>query len=195
MRKLKNITKLYFGYKDISVALGITDNSAKVTANRYVESGYLVRVKRNVYVLSEKWEYLEKEEKFLIANIIQVPSYISLMTALDYYEITTQIQRGFIESISIKRTKESEINGLNFVYSKINKRLYFGFEKKQDFFIASPEKAFLDALYLMSLGRYKLDISSIDMNKLDKGKISALLKVFPKKTERIYSKYGYSEKT
>ncbi|MBW2108277.1 MAG: hypothetical protein JRI36_06395 [Deltaproteobacteria bacterium] len=28
------------------------------------------------------------EERFCIANLIQVPSYISLMTALNYYEIT-----------------------------------------------------------------------------------------------------------
>ena len=51
----------------------------------------------------------DREQKFIIANIYQVPSYISLMTALDYYEITTQMQRDFIESVILKRTVTKEI--------------------------------------------------------------------------------------
>lgn len=107
--QLQNISKLYFGHEEIARALGITSNSAKVTASRYVKQGLLVRLKRNLYILKEKWFNLDREQKFVIANLIQTPSYVSLMTALDYYEITTQMQRDFIESIALKRTKGVEI--------------------------------------------------------------------------------------
>ena len=74
--ELSKINKLYFGYEEISRALGITLQSARVSANRYVNQGLLIRIKRNIYVLKEKWRVLEREEKFTLANIIQVPSFI-----------------------------------------------------------------------------------------------------------------------
>ncbi|MCX5678641.1 MAG: hypothetical protein NTY76_05990 [Candidatus Omnitrophica bacterium] len=193
--KLKSIEKLYFGYEEISKTLGITPGSAMVSANRYVNQGILLRVKRNTYVLRDRWDALTKEEKFTIANIIQVPSYISLMTALDYYEITTQMQRDFIESVAVKRTKKADVSDTAFNFTKINKGLYFGFAKKKGFFIATPEKAFLDAVYFMSIKRYNLDLSSIDRGKLNIGEIKAISEKFPEKTKEVLKEYGYIRKT
>ncbi len=183
--ELYKINKLYFGHEEISRVLGISLESAKLSAHRYTKQGFLVRIKRNIYILRERWNTLDKMEKFQLANIIQVPSYLSLMTAMDYYEITTQLQQDFFESIAVKRTKELEIERDIFNFSKIKAELYFGFVKVKDFFIAIPEKAFLDAIYLTSLGRYNFDLASIDFSKL---KIDELLKVvekFPAKTKKI----------
>jgi predicted transcriptional regulator of viral defense system len=189
--RLNNISKFYFGYEDIAKALGISAGSAKVTASRYVKQGILVRVKRNMYVLRSTWKAAGREEKFLLANLGQVPSYISLMSALDYYEITTQVQRNFFESSAIKRTKEIEIDGSIFKYVKINSAYYFSFKKEKDFFIATPEKALVDAFYLMSYGRYALDISALSEEKLDRKEIRRISDVFPLKTRSILKKYGY----
>ena len=177
--RLKNLQKLYFNLNDFSRALNISLPSAKVMASRYVKAGLLIRLKRDLYILSERWPYTTLEEKFQFAGLIQTPSYVSLMTALSYYEISTQIQQNFIESIAQKRTKQVVIKETVFNYSKIKPQLYFGFIKKETFFIAEPEKALLDALYLMSLNRYTLDISSIDFSKLDRDKIESFLKQFP----------------
>jgi hypothetical protein len=189
--QLRDIKKLYFGYEDIARTLGISQNSAKITAHRYLKQGMLIRVKRNIYILKEKWMSLEREQKFIIANIFQVPSYISLMTALDYYEITTQMQRDFIESVAIKRTIEKEIEKTVLNYTKISADFYCGFLKSRGFFIAEPIKAFLDAVYLMSFGRYNLDIPSIDFNKLDLEKIAYMAKTFPLKTQNFLNKHEY----
>jgi len=189
--QLQNIEKLYFGHEDIARAFGITLQSAKVTANRYIKQGLLIRLKRNIYVLKEKWISIDREREFLLANIIQVPSYISLMTALDYYEITTQIQRDFIESIAVKRTKGVEIEQTFFNYTKINTDLYSGFSRTRGFFIAAPEKAFLDAVYLMSFGRYRFDIPSIDFSKLNLEKIEYMARLFPLKTQSFLNKNEY----
>ena len=164
---LEKIKKLYFGYEDIARTLGITAASAKVTASRYVKQGILLRMKKNMYVLKKVWNMMTTEDKFLLANMGQVPSYISLMTALDYYEITTQVQRNFFESVAVKRSKEIFLNGSVFRYVKIAADLFNGFKKEKDFFIATPEKALIDAFYLMSYGRYNLDISSLDAGNLN----------------------------
>ena len=189
--ELKKIKKFFFGYEAIAKILGISAASAKVTASRYTKMGILLRVKRNIYVFRDSWNAADREDKFLLANIGQVPSYISLMTALDYYEITTQVQRDFFESMAVKRSKEIHVDGTVFRYVKIGLELYSDFKKEKDFFIASPEKALLDAFYLMSYGRYRFDLSSLDAAKFNEKKIEGLSHKFPLKTKNMLKQYGY----
>jgi predicted transcriptional regulator of viral defense system len=182
---------LYFGYEEIARVLNISSASARVFANRYVRQGLLVRLKRNIYVVKDKWDNISEDELFCLANICQVPSYVSLMTALGYHGITTQVQRKFVESIAVKRTKKLAVDGAAFNYVKINKKLYGGFIKKGGFFIAAPEKAVLDALYLRSLKRYSFDLSSIDFSKLDMARLRKLGKRYPLKTTKSLGRHGY----
>lgn len=191
LQELNKIKILYFGYEEIARIFGIGLASAKVSAGRYVRQGLLLRMKKNVYVRRDVWNAAGREEKFLLVNLGQVPSYISLMTALDYYEITTQVSRDFFESVATKRTKEINLNGSVFRYAKITETLYSGFKKEKGFFIATPEKALLDAFYLMSYGRYALDISALDRPKFDKDEIKRLSMGFPLKTRNMLKKYGY----
>jgi predicted transcriptional regulator of viral defense system len=191
LSELRTIQKLYFGYEEIAKVFGISAGSAKVTASRYVRQGLLVRVRKNLYVVREVWNAADRVTKFTLANLVQSPSYISLMTALDFYGITTQMQRDFFESVAMKRTKELHVDGSVFRYSKITGSLYFGFQKEKQFFIATPEKALLDALYLMSYGRYALDIAALDIEKFDPNEIKHLVIEFPLKTRNLVKKYGY----
>jgi len=190
--QLLKIKKLYFGYQDIARALNISLNSARVVASRYTSAGILIRIKRNLYVLREKWTAMSIEQRFAIANLIQVPSYVSLMTALSYYEITTQIQQNFIESIAIRRSKEIKVEDTVFHYTKIKPSLYFGFIKMRGFFMAEPEKAFVDSVYLHSLGRLCLDFSSLSFDKFARNKVYEFAKQFPSKTQELVKKYEYS---
>lgn len=192
---LYNIRKRYFGYEDIARIRGIRPASAKVAASRYVKQGLLVRLKSNLYMLRHKWESTSLEEKFRLANLIQSPSYLSLTTALAYYERSTQVQQNFFESIAIRRTKEIQLDGTVFRYSKINDDLYFGFRKEKEFFIASPEKALLDAVYLMSCGRYALDLPALEIGRFDRNTICELVKRFPEKTRSLLKRHGYFQTT
>jgi len=189
--KIGRLNKLYFNYRDISSAFGISLGSSRVAATRLVKSGDLTRIKRDFYVLSQKWSSSSLEDRFILANLIQVPSYISLMTALSYYEVTTQLQRDFIESVVYYRTKHVEVNDSSFNYSKINRELYFGFTKLNGFFIASPEKAFLDAFYLKSLKKYNFDLTSINFDKLNMKLIASMAVKYPILTRKRLLKYGY----
>ncbi|HSO63361.1 MAG TPA: hypothetical protein VLR50_20165 [Desulfobacterales bacterium] len=190
-RELNSINQLYFGYEDIARALKISPASARVSASRYVRLGLLMRLKRNIYVPKERWQRTSREERFTLANLGQTPSYISLMTALDYHEITTQVQRGIIESVAVKRTKEISLNGNVFRYTKVSRASYFGFIRQQQFFIATPEKALLDAIYLMSFGRYAIDLSAIDDEKLNCKEIRRMSRSYPPQTRKMLEKNGY----
>lgn len=188
---LNKIRKPYFGYEDIARVRGISPASAKVTASRYVGHGLLLRMKKNLYILRETWNAASEKDKFRLANLGQSPSYISLMTALAYYEITTQVQRDCFESVAVKRTREILLDGSVFRYSKIDPTLFHGFKKEKGFFIATPEKALADAFYLMSYGRYALDTSALETDKIDRKEVRRLSRNFPLKTKKLLTRHGY----
>jgi len=186
---LKKIKNLYFTYQDVAKILFISEDSARVLCTRYVKQKYLIRLKRNFYILKEKWDNITPNQRLEAANILQVPSYISLMTALSFYEYTTQVQQKFVESISLYRTLTKDIEGFIFNYSKIKKDLYFGFDKKNNIFIASPEKALIDSLYLSYLGKYNLDLSSLNLEKIDRKSCEDILKRYSPKFKIYYKRY------
>jgi len=175
--------RLYFTVADLADAFQVKPESARVVCSRYVKNGLFIRLKNNFYVLDEKWVNFSREDFLKISNFLQVPSYISFMTALGLYGITTQVPRNFFESASLKRSKRLNIKGVAFNYYKLKKQFYFGFIKNDNIFIATKEKAFIDSAYLYSFGKYKLDISSLNLAKLDKGILNKTIKTFPKKTQ------------
>jgi len=187
--KLQDLSSmLYFTIENAADVLGIQKESASVFCSRYTKAGLLVKLKNNFYISAQKLNNISSEEVLAISNFLQVPSYISFMTALEYYGITTQVQRDYIENASVKRTVEYDIKGINFRYCRLNKKYYFDFIKRNGIFIASKEKAFLDSVYLYSFGKYKLDFSSLYMNKLDIKRLLRLLKTYPEKTKKIVRK-------
>ena len=173
--------RLAFGAEDVAAAYGTTRASAHVLCSRYVRQGVFVRLKKNFYVLERNWEKYGRQDFFRISNLLQVPSYVSCMTALAFYGITTQVQRDWYENISMKRSTSVEARGISFIYHKFQPALYFGFTRQEGFFVAEPEKAFLDAAYLDSIGRYSVDWSSLNLEALDMAKLRALLVPFPHK--------------
>lgn len=171
--------RLFFGIEDVSSGYGITRASAHVLCSRYVKQGVFVRLKKNFYVLDRNWEKFGREDFFRLSNHLQVPSYVSCMTALAFFGVTTQVQRDVYESISIKRSTGVEARRVSFCYHKVQPALYFGFTKQQDFFIAAPEKALLDAAYLNVIGRYPVDWNALDLDALDKTRLTEFLGPFP----------------
>ncbi|MEN6421340.1 MAG: type IV toxin-antitoxin system AbiEi family antitoxin domain-containing protein, partial [Smithella sp.] len=76
----KNITELQelsrntcFTLEDVAQSLGIQTASARVLCSRYVRQGMLVRLKNGFYTTAWKWENLNRQDFFKIANILQVP--------------------------------------------------------------------------------------------------------------------------
>jgi predicted transcriptional regulator of viral defense system len=183
------IDKPFFTQYDVAHAVGIKLASAAVLCSRYVKKGLLMRLKRGLYARTETFGHLGQIDLFRTANILQVPSYISLMTALSYYGITTQPQRGFCESISVKRTRTFEFGGLSFRYSKVRPDLYREFIKRDGVFIALPEKAVLDSFYLASMGRYTLDGSSLNLTKVDEEILADLCIIYPPKARKYFEAF------
>lgn len=189
MDRLQELSKKdYFTLGNLAQVFGLAPASARVLCSRYVQRGLLIRLKNNFYTTAGRWENLNRLDLFKIANVLQVPSYISLMTALAYHEVTTQAQQSYFESVCRKRTVTYAVRESVFQYTKIADRFYGGFIRSDGLFIATAEKAFLDAAYLYSFGKYKLDLASLDFKKLDMKTLKSLIINYQDKTKETVRK-------
>jgi hypothetical protein len=107
------------------------------------------------------------------------------MNALSFHGITTQVQRNWCESVSLKRSVTYAVFGREFHYHKCTKPLYFGFEKTGNLFIARQEKALIDACHLAALGRYAFDKDSLELSRLDRELLTDMVVPFPRRTQNL----------
>jgi len=182
LRELK--TRLYFTAEDVTSLLQIKPESALVLCSRYTKRGIFVRLKKNFYVLEDNWNRYANEDFFQLANFLQVPSYISCVSALAFHGVTTQVPRGWHESVSLKRSVRYVVHGVIFHYFKMKSPYYFGFNKMGTTFIAEKEKAFLDACHLSVFGNYAADWNAMNVEILDKVVLMKMMEAFPDKTKR-----------
>ncbi|MBI3602498.1 MAG: hypothetical protein HY209_06365 [Candidatus Omnitrophica bacterium] len=179
------VKRLYFSSADVGSLFELAPASAHLLCSRYTAKNVFIRLKKDCYTLSQRWNSLQGKDIFRLANILQVPSYISLMSALSFFQVTTQMQQNYIESVALKRSVTFHIKETDFKFYKIAPAFYGDFVRQDEFFIATKEKAFLDCAYLTSFGKYRFDVASIDIDKLDKKKIKQGLKPYPKKTQML----------
>jgi predicted transcriptional regulator of viral defense system len=114
---------------------------SKAYASKFLARDRAVkRAEKGLYYSGDASEYD-------IASNIMVPSYVSLSSALAYYNMTTQMPK-FIYVISSRQHREiKNINGYIIVFKKAVAGMFYGYVKNGAGFIAEPEKAIIDCLY------------------------------------------------
>jgi hypothetical protein len=128
---------------------------------RYVKSGGLLRLRRGTYAKDANFD------KYELATKIFSPSYVSFETVLrdagvvfQYYGLVT---------VASYQTKEIDCSGQKYSFRKIKDDILtnpIGIENKGSCGIASPERAFLDTVYLQK--EYHFDnLSALDWKKVD----------------------------
>lgn len=117
---------------------------------------------------------------FTLANFLYQPSYLSLESALSFHGIIT----GFPyqkTSITIKKTRNFKVDGKDFQYSQISQKLFWGYEKKENFLMANKEKSLLDYIYFGLKGLRNLSFDEFDLTGINKQKLAIYAKRFNNK--------------
>jgi hypothetical protein len=70
------------------------------------------------------------------------------------------------------------VGGDVYSYTHIDPKFYFGYEKTNDFIIATPEKALFDQAYLTSKGIKHLSIDEYDLSRINKKVFQSYLEKF-----------------
>ncbi|MBN1273167.1 MAG: hypothetical protein JXB26_12950 [Candidatus Aminicenantes bacterium] len=149
-----------FTFKDILLSSNETNPALlKRRIHYYVKNKELYPIRKGIYAKDKNYDRLE------LANKIYTPSYISLETVLSREGIVFQhYDQIFVVSYL---TREITCDGQKYVFRKIKNRILsnsLGIEKKDNYFIASRERAFLDIIYL-NKDYYFDNLSSIDWDR------------------------------
>lgn len=112
------------------------------------EKGYLLKLRNTWYAFPEMLK--TEADLYFVANQLHKPSYVSLETALRFYNWIPE-SVFTITSITTAKPAEWQTPVGFFSYRSIKPQLFFGYQtvkgKSADFNIAEPEKTLLDLLY------------------------------------------------
>ncbi len=163
-----------FSVQQLANLIGEAKSVAKVYAFRLVKKGLANRLVRG------KIAFVSDE--FVIATQLIEPSYISLYSALLMHQLIQQVPAN-IECVTPKASWKISKIGIN--YHRIPSSLFFGYERVKSgndyYFLATPEKALIDGLYLRT---YSKDTISELFKKINQWKLKQLLKSLPKKVQK-----------
>lgn len=138
-----------FSPTDVARLFDITKVAVSFLLHRYAKRGLLVRIKRGLYAFPTTLP-----PDFFIANKLYEPSYLSRELALSYHRIIPETVYE-MTSVTPKATRRFETLDKIYSYRRIKQPAFAGYQlAKQSgfgFFIADPEKAFVDANYFRLL--------------------------------------------
>lgn len=140
----------------------------KYFLEKQTKTGLFKRLKRGLYLL--KTDSPSEEE---IANYLYKPSYLSFEYALAKYNILPEMVYQ-VTSATTKPTRVFTIDEKDFLYFTIKKEAYTGYlltkSGNTSVLIATPEKALVDYLYFVSIGKKpfndRLNVTSLNKDKL-----------------------------
>jgi predicted transcriptional regulator of viral defense system len=173
IKSLERLNKPFYSIADLEKITGLPRKSLYVTLRRLVDKRILERIGPGVYRLFTSKASAEK-----IAALLYMPNYLSFEFLLSRYSVLNLVPYT-ITFATTRKTKRITLLGRDIEYRQIKKGLFWGYEMKAGIYVAKPEKAFLDLVYLASKGIASLDLDELDTKKLLSRKVKEFSKKFP----------------
>ena len=141
---------------------GLEPPSASARLSRLVQDGRIARLWRDAYTVHN--------DPLQVATHLAFPSYISLWYALNHHGYTLQVPHEISVMTTIRTFRPSiEFQGMRISFTTISPSLLFGYQKLtlggQEVFMATPEKALVDAVLLRRIS--PSEIHSIMEDNID----------------------------
>lgn len=123
----------------------------RLQLSRWVKAGKLIQLTKGLYTLAEPYRKVTPHP-FVLANAIKKASYVSLQSALGYYGMIPE-HVPMVTSVTTQRPERVETLLGQFAFRHIKKSWFHSYQQidfgsGQRAFIATPEKALLDLVYL-----------------------------------------------
>jgi len=141
--------------------------------SRWRQAGKIYQLRRGLYCLAPPFQKVNPHP-FLVANRLIPASYVSLQSALAYYGMIPE-HVPVTTSVTTVRPAQWETPLGNFDFRRIQVDFFDGYRlvdlgEKQRSFVATPEKALLDLIYLESGSDsfdYLAELRLGNLNRLD----------------------------
>lgn len=144
---------------DLDGLLDETTTAARYgLVNKTLKKGEIIRIRRGLYVLAEKYRR-KKISQFFLANRIVPHSYISLESAFSYYGWVPERVTTVTSVLALGRTKKFMTPFNEFIYYQLPINEYEFLTgvtrveeiKQEPFFIAVPLRALADYVYIKKI--------------------------------------------
>lgn len=142
----------------------------RLQINRWVKDGKIIKLHKGLYTLAEPYRKIIPEP-FCIANSLKRVSYVSVYSALSWYGMIPEFVP-VVTSITAGRPQTIETPLGMFEFRHISNKYFWGYRQvelkfRQIAFIALPEKALLDLIYLTPGGSEKEFIEELRLQNFE----------------------------
>jgi predicted transcriptional regulator of viral defense system len=169
-----------------SLMVGLKNpQSLKVHISRWQKSGKLIPLKNGLYILANAYRKVEPQG-FYVASLLKKPSYVTMEKALEYYDLIPEAVTVYT-CVTTKRQGYFKTPIGVFDYRHIKTSYFWGYDSRtlnnQTSFIASPEKALLDLIYLRNIRvspEYLEELRLQNMDTIKLRKLTAYARRFGK---------------
>jgi predicted transcriptional regulator of viral defense system len=139
--------------------------------SRWVKAGRLYQLRRGVYALAPPYQKT-KPHSFVVANALMHGSYVSLQAALAHYGLIPDVTP-VTTSVGTARPGRWETPLGDYQFRHVKIEWLHGYERLevsdgQRAFVAAPEKALLDLVYLQPGGDAPAYLAELRLQALDR---------------------------
>ncbi|PIR61739.1 MAG: hypothetical protein COU66_02130 [Candidatus Pacebacteria bacterium CG10_big_fil_rev_8_21_14_0_10_44_11] len=171
----------------------VDQQHAKKLVTKLVGNGWLIRIKRGLYVISDfsNRGFLSLPP-YIVANLLVKDSYVSFELALSYYGMFDQLTNKVI-SITKNRYKTAQLGHTEYSFVNCKERFFFGWQAVlidgHTTHIATAEKAIIDMVqfhrstYIIDL---VIEMLQEHLSELDLSKFCDYLSKMSSTTIRIF---------
>lgn len=170
------------------LAGNVNPNYLRRQLSEWVSTGKLIQLRRGLYTLALPYRKVSPHP-FLVANRLRSGSYVSLQAALAYDSLIPEHVQA-VTSVTTGRPAGWETPLGRFSFRRIQPDLFFGYQRRQvqanpaqHAYVARPEKALLDLVYLQPGGDSRAYLESLRLQNLERLDV-ALLQRLALKTEK-----------
>lgn len=165
-RKLRELDMPVFATSDIANLIGKTPKYAKVFLAYLAKKGKVEKIERGKYCLPGTPPYV-------IASRITKSSYVALISAARFYNVTTQLPNTiYVFSLTYHRPMRIR-GGYNVRFIKVGRGIFYGYGEYGSAYISDLEKIFVDDIYCHKSLFYTEELrTALRRGLLDKGKLA-----------------------
>lgn len=142
---------------------------------RWQDKGYILKLRNRWYAFNDEESYENME--WLAANLIYAPSYVSLHTALSWYNLIPEMI-ATTTSVTTRKTNRFSTPLGSFDYHSVKPEIFgFGYILEdmdslskgtgRKIMVATPQKAILDFFYINSYYNTEKDIEDLRLNETE----------------------------
>jgi hypothetical protein len=141
------------------LAGNVNPASVRLQLTRWTKSGRIIQLRRGLYAIAPPFQKV-KPHPFLVANLMQRASYVSVQSALAFHGLIPDVVHTTL-SVSTGRPERRETPLGIFEFRHVKSELLRGYcmlelqgpkQPSQQALVATPEKSLLDLIYLQPRG-------------------------------------------